>query len=309
MEAGGEVRRDLYRLGVSAEGLRASGPSWCTDGRSTASSKYGQRRSARRGIGKLWNEPNIGYWHGTPEEFYKLHDYAIDAVRRALPTARVGGPDTAGGRRQVHARAFSSTACAAPTSPPAKPGTPLDFLSFHAKGAPTFVDGHVRMGIANQLRDIDSAFKHHRVVSGAERQADRHRRIRPRRLRRLPGPAARLSQRHDVFQLHRRQLRARYELADRHGVNLEGALTWAFEFEDQPYFAGFRAGHQWHRSAGAECISHVQQDVAGSSVAVKSSSEFRSIGSSSTALRRAGRCGAGKRFGRQVVRTRLVLPR
>jgi len=30
------------------------------------------------------------------------------------------------------------------------------------------------------------------------------------------------------------------ELADRHGVNLEGALTWAFEFEDQPYFAGFR---------------------------------------------------------------------
>ena len=32
-----------------------------------------------------------------------------------------------------------------------------------------------------------------------------------------------------------------YELAAQHGVNLEGALTWAFEFEDQPYFAGFRA--------------------------------------------------------------------
>jgi xylan 1,4-beta-xylosidase len=31
------------------------------------------------------------------------------------------------------------------------------------------------------------------------------------------------------------------ELAERHGVNLEGALTWAFEFEDQPYFAGFRS--------------------------------------------------------------------
>ena len=40
--------------------------------------------------------PNIGYWRGTPEEFRKLHDYAIDGVRRALPTARVGGPDTAG---------------------------------------------------------------------------------------------------------------------------------------------------------------------------------------------------------------------
>jgi xylan 1,4-beta-xylosidase len=31
------------------------------------------------------------------------------------------------------------------------------------------------------------------------------------------------------------------DLADRHGVALEGALTWAFEFEDQPYFAGFRS--------------------------------------------------------------------
>ena len=30
------------------------------------------------------------------------------------------------------------------------------------------------------------------------------------------------------------------ELADKYGVNLEGALTWAFEFEDQPPFAGFR---------------------------------------------------------------------
>ena len=32
----------------------------------------------------------------------------------------------------------------------------------------------------------------------------------------------------------------KHQLADKHGVNLEGALTWAFEFEEQPYFAGFR---------------------------------------------------------------------
>ena len=29
-------------------------------------------------------------------------------------------------------------------------------------------------------------------------------------------------------------------LAKRRNLNLEGVLTWAFEFEDQPYFAGFR---------------------------------------------------------------------
>jgi xylan 1,4-beta-xylosidase len=32
----------------------------------------------------------------------------------------------------------------------------------------------------------------------------------------------------------------KYALAAKHGVNFEGAVTWAFEFEDQPYFAGFR---------------------------------------------------------------------
>jgi xylan 1,4-beta-xylosidase len=31
-----------------------------------------------------------------------------------------------------------------------------------------------------------------------------------------------------------------WELAERRGVNLEGALTWAFTFEDQPWFAGYR---------------------------------------------------------------------
>src|SRR6185436_11240212 len=32
----------------------------------------------------------------------------------------------------------------------------------------------------------------------------------------------------------------KHELAEKHGVNLLGALTWAFEFEDQPFFASFR---------------------------------------------------------------------
>jgi xylan 1,4-beta-xylosidase len=30
------------------------------------------------------------------------------------------------------------------------------------------------------------------------------------------------------------------ELAAQHGIRLEGAVTWAFTFADQPYFAGFR---------------------------------------------------------------------
>jgi xylan 1,4-beta-xylosidase len=31
-----------------------------------------------------------------------------------------------------------------------------------------------------------------------------------------------------------------WELAHQHGVRVQGAVTWAFTFENQPYFAGFR---------------------------------------------------------------------
>jgi xylan 1,4-beta-xylosidase len=32
-----------------------------------------------------------------------------------------------------------------------------------------------------------------------------------------------------------------FKLADRYQANLEGMMTWAFEFEDQPWFDGFRS--------------------------------------------------------------------
>ena len=65
--------------------------------------KYG-RAEVETWYWEVWNEPNIGYWRGTPEEFRKLHDYAIDAVRRALPTAQSRRPGHGGQRRAVHAR-------------------------------------------------------------------------------------------------------------------------------------------------------------------------------------------------------------
>ncbi|RYY08383.1 MAG: beta-xylosidase, partial [Cytophagaceae bacterium] len=42
---------------------------------------------------ELWNEPNIGYWQGTPEEYNQLYDYTEAAVHRALPAASLGGPE------------------------------------------------------------------------------------------------------------------------------------------------------------------------------------------------------------------------
>ena len=103
------------------------------------------------------------------------------------------------------------------------------------------MDGHVRMGIAAQLATIDQGFR--TIASFAQ-------------LKRTPivigesdpeGCAAcqgsPLAYRNGtMYSSYTAAVFARkHDLARRHGVNLEGALTWAFEFEDQPYFAGFRA--------------------------------------------------------------------
>jgi len=189
---------------------------------------------------EVWNEPNIGYWRGTPTEFHKLHDYAIDAVRRALPTARVGGPDVAGSGGQF-ARDFYAHCLHGTNYATGKPGTPLDFVSFHAKGAPTTVDGHVRMGIATHLATIEEGFrivasypelKGKPIVIG---ESD------PEGCAACQGPALAYRNGTMYSSYTAASFARKHDLAAKHGVNLEGALTWAFEFEDQPYFAGFRS--------------------------------------------------------------------
>ena len=67
-------------------------------------------------------------------------------------------------------------------------GSPLDFVAFHAKGAPKFVNGHVRMGIddaaARRRQRLRRSWPRSR---SCRKHADRHRRVRPGGLRRLPG--------------------------------------------------------------------------------------------------------------------------
>ena len=107
---------------------------------------------------QTWNEPNIGYWRGSREEFFRLHDHAIKAVRRAIPEAKVGGPDLAGGAGGDFLKSFIEHCIKGKNQATGETGTPTDFLSFHAKGQPKNINGRVQMGISNQLRDIDGAF-------------------------------------------------------------------------------------------------------------------------------------------------------
>jgi xylan 1,4-beta-xylosidase len=192
---------------------------------------------------EVWNEPNISYWRGSRADYFKLYDYAVDGVRRALPTARVGGPETAGGGGEF-LREFLNHCAHGSNHVTGKIGSPLDFISFHAKGSPDFTNGHVRMGMADQFRAMNDAFaliasfpefKRTPIVIG---ESD-------------PEGCAACKGSQDGYRngtMYSSYTAAsfprEFEIAERYGVNLEGALTWAFEFEDQPPFAGFRAAGQ-----------------------------------------------------------------
>lgn len=193
---------------------------------------------------ELWNEPDGLYWRGTVEEFCRLYDVTGAALRRVLPGVRLGGPHTCGPFSTKSGGPFllkflqHAERAAANGTP-----LPLDFIAFHAKGRPTVVDGHVRMGLSTQLNDIATGLDmlrrfprlaHLPVILGEsdpEGCAACPATTNPENAYR-DGP---LYAAYTIEQLFRTQ-----EIASRTGIAIEGAVTWAFEFEDTPFFAGYR---------------------------------------------------------------------
>lgn len=186
---------------------------------------------------QTWNEANLPqyYWGGTREEFFRLHDAAVRGVRRALPEARVGGPDNAGAGDDFLS-AFMAHVKAA--------GTPTDFLSFHAKGQPQVVTdaggSHVRMGLDVHLRAADHefaaiaadpVFRTKPIIIG---ESD------PEGCAACQGPANAYRNGTMYSSYTAASFPRLQALARQRGLMLEGVLSWAFEFEDQAPFAGFR---------------------------------------------------------------------
>lgn len=192
---------------------------------------------------EVWNEPDGLYWTGTVEEFCATYDATAAAIRRVLPKARVGGPHTCGPADNRKADAFLRAFLAHATGSNGGRQSILDFVAFHAKGAPRVHEGHVRMGLQKQLRDIKAgidivrefpALAGRPIVLGEsdpEGCAACSARVHPQNAYRN-GPLF------GVYTVE--QIVRTYELARRSGVEIEGAVTWAFLFEDQPWFDGFR---------------------------------------------------------------------
>jgi xylan 1,4-beta-xylosidase len=190
---------------------------------------------------EVWNEPDIPYFHGSVKDYEKLYDVSTAAVRQVLPHAMVGGPAVTG---PVGSTAFLEDFlehCARGVNADSgKVGSPLDFISFHPKGSPKFEDGHVHMNLARQLRATDlgmqvvAKFPEYRQTPIILSETDPE------------GCAACQSPQNGyrngpLYGASVAEMLARSaELARLRGVNLLAGVTWAFEFEDQPWFAGFR---------------------------------------------------------------------
>ena len=195
---------------------------------------------------EVWNEPDIDYWHASPEVLLEALRLCRCGVRKALPRASVGGPATTRpGHRNAnlflknfleHVNSGKSAATGGVV--------PLDFISFHAKGSPTIQDGVVTMGLNRELTDVDQGFalvasfpkfRHLPIILS---EAD-------------PEGCAACSSKVNPANNYRNgtlypaytaaAFKGIFELEDRHAVNLISMLSWSFEFEDKDYFEGFRS--------------------------------------------------------------------
>ncbi len=195
---------------------------------------------------EVWNEPDIDYWHTTPEAYWKLYDYAVAGVRAALPEARVGGPATTSpgnAKADLFLTNFLEHVNSGKSAANGKT-VPMDFISFHAKGKPSIDSGKVTMGINRELLDADHGFatiakfakfkKLPIIISEAD-----------------PEGCAACSSKVNPANNYRNgtlypaytaaAFKRLFDLQDRHGVNLLSMLSWSFEFEDREYFEGFRS--------------------------------------------------------------------
>ena len=192
---------------------------------------------------ELWNEPDIGYWHGTFDEYAKLFDYTESALHTAIPNAALGGPAVVRADGDFLTKFLQH--CATGTNAVSgQTGTRLDIVTFHAKGGVAMNGGQVEMDLGNQLRihrtgfDTVASFSQFKQTPIYITEADPDG-CAACPAKYLPANAYRNSTAYGAYEIA--MMKHTLELENQAGVKLGGLLTWAFTFPDTPYFAGYRA--------------------------------------------------------------------
>lgn len=93
---------------------------------------------------EVWNEPNLGsFFRGTQEEYFKLYEVSVDAVKSVCKDLRVGGPSTSGADFRENLGYFKAFIdfCSSKN-------LPVDFFSAHPYPTywPLDTDGNEQMG-------------------------------------------------------------------------------------------------------------------------------------------------------------------
>ncbi len=195
---------------------------------------------------EVWNEPNIGYWKGSMEEYFMLYDYTADALKRSLPLAKIGGPTTTGPgwkNAAIYLKAFLHHCVDGKNNATGKTGAPLDYITFHAKGSPAVVNSQVRMNMATQLQDVAKGFEIINTFSSLKKLPVIIGEFDPEGCAACsvnfnPQNAYRNGTMYSSYTAA--SFAQLYALAKKYAINLTGAVSWSFEFEGQPWFAGFR---------------------------------------------------------------------
>ncbi|MEO8064443.1 MAG: beta-xylosidase [Pseudomonadota bacterium] len=209
--------------------------------------RYGAER-ASSWLWELWNEPESPYWRGTREEYFRLYDHFAAAVKRVLPKARVGGPhvtDPGWKNGDAFMQAFLEHCRSGKNAATGGIGAPLDFVAFHAKGTTRLDEqGRVEMNLRNHLKTIDT---YGRIIAGFPEFAALPIYIGESDPEGCAGCPATLDPERDYRRTSQfaaytaASFMRKQDLITRSGGNLQGAVSWAFTFAEQPWFNGLRA--------------------------------------------------------------------
>lgn len=88
------------------------------------------RPPGKKSYYELWNEPDLDYWLDSTEDFLKLYQFTVEAIKEVDPEAKVGGPTVCSyyGRIEENRQPLISELLVYTKKNQCK----MDFISFHA---------------------------------------------------------------------------------------------------------------------------------------------------------------------------------
>ncbi|REF37188.1 GH39 family glycosyl hydrolase [Thermasporomyces composti] len=194
---------------------------------------------------ELWNEPDIYYWRGTPQQYYELYTVTARAIREVIPRALVGGPAVTSGGLEFLKGFLDYTS---------RRDEPLDFISYHTKGCrfttreyrpadspPTERLSPMSTKMLYDIREFNRAIAEHERYRDLPAIVDECDAAVPAHFGRYDNRNYEFqnTEYYPVFQV--KLMKKILDLNARETVKVRLATSWSFYFEGERYFEGTRA--------------------------------------------------------------------